>query len=64
LSAAYGLQKRRPWGRILAIIDSSVSLLSFPIGTVLGAYGLWVLLPYDAAGYLNDNKDQKFKAAL
>jgi len=64
LSAAYGLEKRRPWGRILAIIDSSVSLLSFPIGTVLGAYGLWVLLPDDAAGYLNENKDQKLKAAL
>ncbi|MFN2123545.1 MAG: hypothetical protein ACK2UP_08605 [Candidatus Promineifilaceae bacterium] len=54
LSAAYGLYKRRPWGRVLAMIDSSISLFSFPIGTIVGAYGLWVLLPEDAALYLNE----------
>jgi hypothetical protein len=52
LSAAYGLLRRRPWGRILALVDSTISLLSFPIGTALGAYGLWVLLPQDAVDYL------------
>ena len=52
LSAAYGLLRRRPWGRVLALVDSSISLLSFPVGTALGAYGYWVLLPQDAADYL------------
>jgi hypothetical protein len=52
LSAAYGLYKRRPWGRVLALIDCSISLFSFPVGTIVGAYGLWVLLPGDAALYL------------
>ena len=64
LSPAYGLYKRRPWGRFLAIIDSCISLISFPIGTILGAYGLWVLLPADAAEYLNDGEDKKLKAAM
>lgn len=62
LSAAYGLYKRRPWGRVLAIIDSGVSLLSFPIGTILGAYGLWVLLPEDAALYLGGGEEKVIKA--
>ncbi len=33
----------KPWGRILAIIVSAFHLLSFPLGTALGIYGLWVL---------------------
>ena len=63
LSAAYGLFKRRPWGRVLAIIDSSISLISFPIGTILGAYGFWVLLPEDAALYLSGEEDDMLKPA-
>lgn len=58
MSAAIGLFKRRPWGRILGIIDGGFSLLSFPIGTLYGAYALWVLLPPDAAAYL-DSGDEK-----
>lgn len=63
LSAAYGLYKRRPWGRVLAIIDSGISLISFPIGTILGAYGLWVLLPADAEAYFECCEDAKRPAA-
>ncbi len=39
-----GLLKFRPWSRILMIIVSSLHLLSFPFGTALGIYGLWVLV--------------------
>jgi hypothetical protein len=41
---AYGLLARKPWGRILAIIVSILSLLSVPLGTVLGAFGLYFLM--------------------
>lgn len=58
LSAAYGLLKRRPWGRWLGIVDNALSLLSFPLGTIMGAYGLWVLLPPDAADYLSGDDPQ------
>ena len=39
-----GLLKMQPWARILVIVLSAVGLLSVPIGTALGIYGLWVLL--------------------
>jgi hypothetical protein len=39
----WGLLKRQEWARILIIILSILSLPGFPIGTALGAYGLWVL---------------------
>jgi hypothetical protein len=42
--AGFGLLNRRPWARILTIVLSGFELLNFPLGTLLGAYGLWVLL--------------------
>jgi hypothetical protein len=38
-----GLYKMRPWARIGGIVISIIGLIAFPIGTILGAYGLWVL---------------------
>lgn len=45
--AGIGLLKRKSWARILGIVLCAICLLGFPIGTVLGAYGLWVLLNKD-----------------
>lgn len=42
--AAIGLLKFRPWARVLAIVLSLLNLLNIPFGTVLGIYGLWILL--------------------
>ena len=42
--AGYGLLRFRPWARILAIVLSALNLLNFPLGTLIGAYGLWVML--------------------
>jgi hypothetical protein len=39
----YGLYRFRPWARVGGIVLSIVSLIVFPFGTLLGAYGLWVL---------------------
>ena len=44
LITGFGLLKFRPWSRIVGIVLSALNLLSIPIGTALGAYGLWVLL--------------------
>jgi len=46
--AGYGLLKRQEWGRILAIVVAFLNLLNFPLGTLLGAYALWVLLQTSA----------------
>lgn len=44
-----GLLYHRSWGRVLGIILAILNLPSFPIGTAVGAYGLWVLLQDDAS---------------
>ena len=47
--AGLGLLKRRPWARILTIVLSVLQLLCIPFGTILGIYGLWVLLSKNSA---------------
>jgi hypothetical protein len=44
LFTAWKILKEKPSGRILGIILSCLCLLSFPLGTALGIYGLWFLL--------------------
>ena len=43
----YGLYQLRPWSRLAGIVLSIISLISFPFGTILGIYGLWVLFSKD-----------------
>jgi hypothetical protein len=45
--AGFGLLAYKSWARILAIVLSALHLLSFPFGTVLAIYALWVLLSKD-----------------
>lgn len=42
--AGIGLLKFRPWARIVTIVLSALNLMNFPFGTILGVYGLWVML--------------------
>jgi hypothetical protein len=44
LICGWGLLNYRPWARTLGIVLSVLQLPSFPVGTALGGYGLWVLL--------------------
>lgn len=44
LIVGWGLINYRSWSRILGIVLSALELLNVPFGTVLGIYGLWVLL--------------------
>ncbi len=44
-AAGWGLLQREPWARVLALVVGFVSLFNVPIGTALGIYTLWVLLP-------------------
>ena len=43
LIAGFGLLNLKPWARILAIVLCAINLVNIPIGTIFGAYGLWVL---------------------
>ena len=44
LALGVGLVKFKEWARILGLVLSALNLLNFPFGTMLGGYGLWVLL--------------------
>ncbi len=41
----WGLLERQSWARMLAIVLGCFSLVEMPLGTALGIYTLWVLLP-------------------
>jgi hypothetical protein len=49
LVAGWGLLTLRPWARILGIILAILGLFSFPWGTILGVYTLWVLFSAEGA---------------
>jgi len=38
------LYKRKSWGRVLGIIASIMSLLNFPLGTLIGVFGLFAFI--------------------
>jgi hypothetical protein len=45
LVLAWGLFERQPWARMLGLVIGMLALLRPPLGTALGIYTLWVLLP-------------------
>lgn len=47
LVAGFGLLSWKPWARILGIVLCAIQLVHIPLGTILGVYGLWVLLNSD-----------------
>jgi hypothetical protein len=51
LAAGYGLLTHKPWARILAIVVGVLSLLNYPLGTIIGFYTFLVLMPRAAADY-------------
>lgn len=54
LITGYGLLKYKPWARILGIVLSAISLIKIPVGTILGAYGLWILLNKETERLFNN----------
>ena len=45
LILAWGLYERKTWARPLGLAIGFLALIRFPLGTALGIYTLWVLLP-------------------
>lgn len=48
LFTAYGLFRRKSWGRILALIMAGLFIWLFPLGTMLAIYTWWFLHKEDA----------------
>ena len=53
LLGGIGLLSWQPWARILILIVSAMDLINVPVGTILGAYSIWVLT--------NDETEALFK---
>ena len=47
IAVGVGLFRFRPWARIGGIVLSIFDLVWIPFGTIIGAYGLWVLFSKD-----------------
>jgi hypothetical protein len=44
--AGWGLLQKEPWARTIAIVLAFISLFTnIPVGTAMGVYTMWVLLP-------------------
>jgi hypothetical protein len=45
-SAGWGLMHREPWARTLVLVLAFLVLfINIPVGTAVGVYTMWVLLP-------------------
>lgn len=47
-ASGWGLLERQSWARPLTLVLGFVSLINIPLGTALGVYTIWVLLPPEA----------------
>jgi hypothetical protein len=52
--AGWALLQREEWARTMALVMGFIALLNIPLGTALGVYTLWVLLP--------SQSDEEYKA--
>lgn len=57
LAAGTGLLRRQSWARTLGILISIFSLIEWPVGTIIGVYGLWVLLSSEGAAQFHLSSD-------
>jgi zinc-ribbon domain len=49
ICVGWGLMRHEPWARTAAIVVGILAIFHPLLGTLLGIYTLWVLLPRDAA---------------
>jgi len=45
IAVGWGLLQREEWARTFALVLGFIAMLNVPIGTAIGIYTLWVLLP-------------------
>ena len=49
----WALLNGKPWSRVLGIVLSILHLPNFPLGTALGAYGIWIFTNPEAERLLS-----------
>ncbi len=58
--AGLGLYKRKEWARILTLILSIVEIFSFPFGTAIGIYSIWVLIQPETIVAFSQTEEIKY----
>lgn len=58
IASGIGLLLFQPWGRNLAMITAIVEQLTFPLGTAVGLYAIWVLLSAETDPLFNPRYGQ------
>ena len=54
--AGMGLYKRKEWARILTLVLAVIEIFSFPFGTAIGIYSIWVLIQPETISAFNANR--------
>lgn len=61
--AGYGLRHEKSWAKVWAIIASCLAVMSFPVGTALGVFGLVFIFGDDGKRYFDGPEYGKMPAA-
>ena len=59
---AVGIRKLKPWARICAIVLSAIGLIGFPIGTLISAYILYLMVSKKGIYVFSDEYKQVIAA--
>jgi hypothetical protein len=58
LIGGIGLLYMAPWSRVFMIVISALDLLSVPLGTAIGIYGIWTLTKPEAVALFERSRYQ------
>jgi hypothetical protein len=64
IAVGYGLLQYQEWARDLGMILSIFTLIHFPLGTIVGVYGLWVLTSHEVEPLFKSRPDQARRAGF
>ena len=56
----WGLLKNAEWARILGIVLAILNILIFPLGTILGAYSLWVFFNPETVAIFEGYRKERY----
>ncbi len=62
LIGGWGLMRRKSWSRMLVLVLGFLHLLSFPLGTALGVYTIWLLMQEKADAYFSKTSEDLLSA--
>lgn len=60
LMTGLGLLRIQGWARSLGMVVCSLAIISIPLGSMLGAYGLWVLTSEEVEPLFENRSDRNY----